>query len=325
MPAPSPAPEAPSDGVTAGMLLRQAREAAGLHVATLAATLKVPVRKLEALEEDRYDELPDAVFVRALASSICRTLKVDPHPVLDRLPQTAQPRLVPQENTGLNAPFRAPGDGPNPGWADQLTRPVALTVVALLLGALVLIFLPVAQRGVQTAKQAGGSEPVMPPANAPVPADARPVDTPAPSSESPVPSTTTVAAAPAAAPAASTAPAPATAGAATAAATPAAGAAARAASSAAAPATASASAPAAVATGVVVFRTRGPSWIEVTDASGKTVLRKLMAAGESAGANGSLPLQVTVGSVEQTDVVVRGKPYNLAPVSRDNVARFQVQ
>ena len=40
-----------ADGVSAGTLLRQAREAAGLHVASLAASLKVPVRKLEALEE----------------------------------------------------------------------------------------------------------------------------------------------------------------------------------------------------------------------------------------------------------------------------------
>ena len=67
----------PDDGPSAGALLRQAREEAGLHVATLAANLKVPVRKLEALEDDRYDLLGDAVFVRGLASSICRTLKVD--------------------------------------------------------------------------------------------------------------------------------------------------------------------------------------------------------------------------------------------------------
>ncbi len=75
----------PMEGASAGTLLRQAREAAGLHVSSLAASLKVPVRKLEALEEDRYEELPDAVFVRALASSVCRTLKVDPAPVLQRL------------------------------------------------------------------------------------------------------------------------------------------------------------------------------------------------------------------------------------------------
>ena len=85
----------------------QAREAAGLHVAALAVSLKVPVRKLEALEEDRYDLLTDAVFVRALASSICRTLKIDPQPVLDRLPQTTAPRLA-QDSDGINAPSARP-------------------------------------------------------------------------------------------------------------------------------------------------------------------------------------------------------------------------
>ena len=51
-----------STPVTAGRLLREAREAAGLHIASLAVSLKVPVRKLELLEADRFDELPDAVF-----------------------------------------------------------------------------------------------------------------------------------------------------------------------------------------------------------------------------------------------------------------------
>ena len=43
----------------AGALLRQAREASGLHIAALAVLLKVPVKKLEALESDRLDLLPD--------------------------------------------------------------------------------------------------------------------------------------------------------------------------------------------------------------------------------------------------------------------------
>jgi len=119
---------APADGITAGMLLRHAREAAGLRVDTLAANLKVPVRKLEALEEDRYDLLPDATFARALASSVCRTLKVDAQPVLERLPQGAQPSLVPAGRPVINEPFRAPGDGPGPGLLDQVSRPVIVTV-----------------------------------------------------------------------------------------------------------------------------------------------------------------------------------------------------
>ena len=140
------------EGPTAGALLRQAREEAGLHVATLAATLKVPVRKLEALEEDRYDELGDAVFVRALASSICRTLKADPQPVLQRLPNTASPRLV-HEGEGINAPFRSPGDAPATGLLDQVSKPVVLTVLVLLVGALVIVFLPFLQRGYETVSQ----------------------------------------------------------------------------------------------------------------------------------------------------------------------------
>jgi cytoskeleton protein RodZ len=76
---------------------------------------------------------------------------------------------------------------------------------------------------------------------------------------------------------------------------------------------------------IVVFRTKGPSWVQVTDAGGTTVLRRLMAPGESAGAVGKLPLSVTVGSVQQTEVQVRGKPFDLAAVSRDNVARFEVK
>ncbi|MES2483443.1 MAG: helix-turn-helix transcriptional regulator, partial [Pseudomonadota bacterium] len=73
---------------TAGALLRRAREQAGLHLDVLAGSLKVPPRQLEALEMDRIDLLPDVVFARALAASVCRNLKVSPRVVLDRLPQS---------------------------------------------------------------------------------------------------------------------------------------------------------------------------------------------------------------------------------------------
>jgi cytoskeleton protein RodZ len=150
------------EGATAGMLLRRAREAAGLHVAALAVSLKVPVRKLEALEDNRFEELPDAVFVRALASSVCRSLKIDPQPILERLPQTSAPRLV-RDGEGINAPFRAPSDGAPPGWTEQLTKPVFLAVFALLLGALVLILLPGAPKPAQVATLSTAPAPAEPP------------------------------------------------------------------------------------------------------------------------------------------------------------------
>ena len=94
-----------TSGASAGALLRAARERQGLHIAALAAAIKVPQRKLEALEADRYDELPDATFTRALAQTVCRALKIDAAPVLALLPQLGGNGLAAVAG-GLNAPFR---------------------------------------------------------------------------------------------------------------------------------------------------------------------------------------------------------------------------
>ena len=67
-------------------MLREAREAHGLHIEMVAAALKVPPQKLMALEADDIDSLPDPVFARALASSVCRALRIDAAPVLAKLP-----------------------------------------------------------------------------------------------------------------------------------------------------------------------------------------------------------------------------------------------
>lgn len=306
-------PAAADDTVTAGALLHRAREAAGLHVAALAVSLKVPVRKLEALESDRYELLSDAVFVRALASSVCRTLKIDARPVLDRLPQTAAPRLI-QDSDGLNAPFRGPRDGAAPGWPQQFSKPVILSVFGLLLGALVLILLPRVQQENNTAQEAKTADAGSPaPQASGVPALER-VATPAPlATASPAPAALNVV--PASLPAAASVPAmnaPVALSAAAAATAPA--------------APVAEATPAAVpASGIVLFRAKAASWVEVTDAKGVIALRKLLAAGEAGAASGAVPLQVTVGRVDATEVQVRGKPFDLRPVSRDNVARFEVK
>jgi cytoskeleton protein RodZ len=287
----------PPPGATPGAMLRAAREAAGLHVGALAVALKVPVRKLEALEADQYELLTDAVFVRALASSVCRTLKIDPQPVLERLPQMAAPRLTGSRDS-INMPFRAPSDGAPPTWLDQLTRPVFLAVFALLLGALVLILLPKAQQdGVAAAAssavgQASSAGPAQPATSVPAAADAV-TDVVSPL----VPT--------AAAPAAGVAAAPA----------------------ALAPAALSvaAAAPAVAASGLIVVRAKGSSWVEVVDAKGVVAVRKVLEPGESAGASGALPLRVTIGRIDATEVQVRGKPFDMRSVSRDNVARFEVK
>ena len=147
----------PSDGLaqallsdSAGSLLRRAREAEGLHIAALAVALKVPVKKIEALEADRLHELPDIVFVRALASSVCRALKIAPGPILALLPLSSQPKLKAVES-GSQASYRVKGlRSENRLW-DQMSRPYWLAIFLLVVGLTALIFWPVKPGSVTSA------------------------------------------------------------------------------------------------------------------------------------------------------------------------------
>jgi cytoskeleton protein RodZ len=126
-------------------MLKNAREAIGLHIAALAVSLKVPVKKLEALEADRFDLLPDAVFVRGLAASVCRILKIDPAPVLQRLPQTSEPHLK-SDKTGINVAFRSDAIGAGRRIFEQFSKPFVWVIAGLLLGAVALVMLPFTKR-----------------------------------------------------------------------------------------------------------------------------------------------------------------------------------
>jgi cytoskeleton protein RodZ len=78
-------------------------------------------------------------------------------------------------------------------------------------------------------------------------------------------------------------------------------------------------------TGIVVFKARGASWVEVTDARGVVQVRKTMTDGTVVGASGETPLSVVVGSVDVTEVQVRGQVFDLTRIAKDNVARFEVK
>lgn len=117
---------------SAGTLLREARLAQGVHIAALAATMKVSQKKLEALEADRLEELPDPTFTRALAQAVCRALKVDPAPVLALLPLHPGHRLE-HVAEGLKQPFHE-RSGREPGeWLGALGSPAVLGVLLIVL------------------------------------------------------------------------------------------------------------------------------------------------------------------------------------------------
>jgi len=278
---------------SAGAMLRAARERRGMHIAALAAAIKVPQRKLEALEADRYDELPDMTFTRALAQSVCRTLKVDMQPVLDRLPQTtvASPKLE-HVGTGLNAPFRErPGRTEPTDWG-WLRKPVVWGTLLVLAAAVALAFLP--ERwlgGVLPARMPGAAAP----ATAPAPAVSETVTLPTPAVAPATPAASAVVEPP---PAAASVPA-----------------------SAVVPT--STAAPAA-APSMLAFSAGAESWIEVQDARGQMLLSRSLAAGESVAIDGTLPLRVTIGNATATQLRFRGNPVDLVRHTRDNVARLQL-
>jgi cytoskeleton protein RodZ len=300
---------------TAGQLMFEAREAQGLHVAALAVALKVPVKKLEALEADRFEELPDAVFVRALASSVCRALKIDPTPVLAKLPQL-NTRVLDQVESGMNVSFRTRSDGPAPSVLANLNRPVVLGVLALLLAAIVLMLMPdFASRSASKASDAVsasqtsnagislGSTTNVPSVPVEKSGDATTNVVSPSANSSPVASPTLMVTPSLSTPSVSSPTLTVT------------------------PLTASAIP--APADSVIVFAATGESWIEVKDSGGRIILQRTLQNGEKAGAGpslGKLPYSVIVGRSNLTQVTVRDKAFDLAPVSsKDAVARFQVK
>ena len=75
----------------------------------------------------------------------------------------------------------------------------------------------------------------------------------------------------------------------------------------------------------VVVTARQASWVEVVDAQGRTLVSRTVAAGESLGVDGALPMKVKIGNAQGTTVTLRGQNVDLAPWVRDNVARLQLK
>ncbi|MCV2349077.1 RodZ domain-containing protein [Paucibacter sp. Y2R2-4] len=319
----------PASPQTAGAWLRQQRQQRGLHIVALAAMLKVPQSKLEALEADRLQELPDATFTRALATAMCRALKVDAAPVMAMLPRSNEPEL--NVSRGLNKPYRERDSRTEGLSLDGLKRPMFWGPALLLAAAAAVYFLPAdvfdrfQKPGGDTSSGAASAE------VAPVLSTEAPLAVPAASSSDANMSLTAEAASAvqatlplSASKAASAVLAPTGQ---SASATSAAGAKSvvNAGVSLPAAATAASLPPAPVAGGVpLVVKVHAESWVEVVDARGQTLLSKLLRPGDVQNLSGLPPLKVRVGNVSGTELVLRGASVDLASQSRDNVARIEL-
>ncbi len=70
---------------TVGSLLRRVREDSGLTIQQLAATTRIPARTIEAIEEDRVEDLPAPVYTRGFVRTLCAELGIDSAEVLPLL------------------------------------------------------------------------------------------------------------------------------------------------------------------------------------------------------------------------------------------------
>ncbi|MBK9440933.1 MAG: DUF4115 domain-containing protein [Comamonadaceae bacterium] len=288
-------------GANAGALLRTAREAQGLHIGALAVALKVPVKKLEALEANRYDLLPDLVFVRALALSVCRALKIDAEPVMAGLPQLQALKIKVNES-GLNTSFKSSGATEGNSFLMRLFSPSG-AVVSALLGAIALtLFWP--EKGTSDE----GTRPLVGAEQGPVNVASAPltmsnsIQAEQPllsSSDATKPPALPLAEDPSSARRSASAPAE--------------------------QSNLSAASDTAAQTSVVLLEARGASWVEVTDAQGNSLLRKTLVEGEVSRLSGALPLAVVLGRADLISVSVRGKALDTTNYSKDNVARFEVK
>ena len=313
--------QVPTQGqATAGVLLRQAREAARMQLPVMAATLKVPQHKLEALEADDYAAFPDHVFMRALAMGMCRTLHIDAESVLAKLPRTEIKSLA-KTGPGINeavkvrSSFKVTGTPLDSG--NSSSRKIAAGVLILLAAAAAVYFVPF-QQMVDGADGPGAPAPAQAQSGQAAVVSA-PAAEPLAQAEGGAQGSSATPAAPVTEPV-SVAAAAGMPGDGTAASAPASAAAAQTAAPAAEAAT-----PATGTGGLLVLKVNtGQSWVKVKDASGKVVLEKTLSKDESATAEGQLPLSVIVGNAKGTQVTVRGEPFDISS-TRDNVARFEVK
>jgi cytoskeleton protein RodZ len=277
-----------TSGLTAGAQIRQAREAQGLHIAALSVTLKVSIKKLEALEADRLDLLTDTVFVRALASSVCRALKINAMPILDALPHSCAPQMK-SDAEGLNTPFKNSGKGLGSSLMSQLSNPLTIGVLLALLGVIATVLIPAGTTSKNDADSVRLSVNVvtptvssnassMPEISRTLGSETQAESTPAYAASEP---TTDVSAA-------------------------------------------NGLVESKLTSGVLTLQAKGVTWVEVTDAHHVLQLRKTMGIGELIHVSGALPMSVVLGRADQVIVKVREMSLDLTSVVKDNVARFEV-
>ena len=280
-----------------GARLRQAREAQGLAIDDVAQQLKFAPRQIESLEHERFDRLPGPTIARGMVRNYARLLKLDPEPLIQRMgPQVEaapDPGLI-AERFRQEVPFSDSGK--------RSTFIYAGFSVALLVLVAVLAY--------EWRQQKAAPQFVAPAERErpqPEPVQTASVAQPAAASAEPAPAAEPKKPAPAVAEPKKPAPAvvepkkP--------------------------EAEKIAAAEKTLPPGVhrIVFRTEAEAWLEVKDGAGRMLISALNPAGTERVVRGQPPFEIVIGNASSVRMTYDGKPVDLRPHTRVEVARLTLK
>jgi cytoskeleton protein RodZ len=323
-----------------GAVLAGERQARGWSVEYVASHLKLAIRQIHALEEDRYEALPSPVVIRGFIRIYAKMLGIDSTALVAGLPATPAPvdaQIRPSRT--LSTPF-SESSLPLRGQHEAPLGRIVWIVLGVLVIVAVLAALKYGNWGeiknssllqrLHIGSTTSDSTAPKPEAAAPDADSADPATRPAvvADNESTVPSE--VVAEPSEPAVSAAAPAPVAA--AVVPVTPTA-------PVASAPAPAAAAAPAnavvtpAPATPLIAANLANPlqltinqdSWIEIRRADKSIVVSRIMKAGTTEAFDVNEPMSLIVGNAAGVDATLRGKALALASTTSNNVARLDLK
>jgi len=107
------APELPLSGP--GATLRRAREALRLDLAHVAADTRIPLRHLEAIEQDNFESLPSRAYAIGFSRTFAKAVGLDPAEITDavraELADGSMRRAAPSSSMEPGDPARLPSAG----------------------------------------------------------------------------------------------------------------------------------------------------------------------------------------------------------------------
>lgn len=124
-----------------GQAMQEGRKARGLSIADVAQAIKFSPRQIEAIERDEFDKLPGATSVRGFVRSYAKLLRLDPVAMLAMFDRQVPPVAVTMEvltDTGETLPLPNGGRGALSSVAQWLGVGLALLMLvgAVLYGSL---------------------------------------------------------------------------------------------------------------------------------------------------------------------------------------------